>query len=163
MNKKSRLVVSVIIAIVMICANVICVYAATQNDLNNIKNKLDDAKNNLNNVNNQKKTAQQQVDSLSDEIVKYESEIDKLEGDLYTLQLSINENEEKLTKVQSDYARQYDSFNDRIVALYEAGETTYLDILLSAADMSEFLSSYYVIEEMAEMDNQLLDDLAKLR
>ena len=38
----------------------------------------------------------------------------------------------------------------RTVALYEAGETTYLDFLLTSKSIVEFLSNYYIISEIIE-------------
>ena len=35
----------------------------------------------------------------------------------------------------------------RLVALYEAGETTYLDMLLASDDLSDFISNYYSISK----------------
>lgn len=41
------------------------------------------------------------------------------------------------------------------------GEVDYLDILLNSNNLSEFLSSYYVITEIAEADKELLDDISE--
>ena len=50
-------------------------------------------------------------------------------------------------------------FQQRLVATYEAGETQYLDILLKSKSLSDFLSSYYIITELAEIDNDLIEEL----
>ena len=52
-------------------------------------------------------------------------------------------------------------FEKRVVALYETGEIDYLDILLNSNSVSEFVSSYYVIAEITEADNELLNDIAE--
>ena len=39
------------------------------------------------------------------------------------------------------------------------GEVDYLDILLHSNNLSEFISSYYVISEIVEADNDLLEDI----
>ena len=48
---------------------------------------------------------------------------------------------------------------ERIVALYEAGDTSYLDVLLSSESVTDFISSYYIISEIAECDLELLDEI----
>ena len=45
--------------------------------------------------------------------------------------------------------------------MYEAGETEYLDVILSSADISEFLSNYVLITEIASYDMQLLDEVSE--
>lgn len=48
----------------------------------------------------------------------------------------------------------------RLVAIYEAGDTRYIDVLLNSSDLSEFLSNYYLITEIATIDKNLLDEVA---
>lgn len=50
-----------------------------------------------------------------------------------------------------------------MVAMYEAGETQYLDLLLKSNSISDFLSSYYVISEIAQYDSELLQDIEEKR
>ena len=45
---------------------------------------------------------------------------------------------------------------ERIVALYEAGDTTYLDILLSSESISDFISFYYLVSEIEQCDLDLI-------
>ena len=69
--------------------------------------------------------------------------------------------EEELNTVTEKQKKQQELFEKRIVAIYEAGETQYLDIILKSRNLSEFLSSYYVISEIAETDKELLEDLTE--
>ena len=41
------------------------------------------------------------------------------------------------------------------------GETTYLDVLLSSASITDFISKYYIVQEIAEYDNSLLESIEK--
>ena len=41
--------------------------------------------------------------------------------------------------------------------MYEAGETSYLDVLLSSKNITEFISKYYIVSEIAETDKNLLE------
>lgn len=50
---------------------------------------------------------------------------------------------------------------ERIVAQYELGETSYLDVLLSSAGITEFISNYYLVSEIATYDQELLDQIEK--
>ena len=43
--------------------------------------------------------------------------------------------------------------------MYESSKTTYLDILFGSNDLSDFLSKYYLLQKIAECDNDLLKSL----
>ena len=45
--------------------------------------------------------------------------------------------------------------------LYESGSTSYLDMLLSADGLSDFISRYYLIGEIAKYDDDLLDTIQR--
>lgn len=81
-------------------------------------------------------------------------QIQKLEGDIKVIQ-------EKLEYIQKDYDEQKDILEKRLVALYEMGETTYLDVLLNSKSITDFISNYYLIAEIAQYDNDLLDTIER--
>ena len=46
-----------------------------------------------------------------------------------------------------------------MVAIYMAGDTQYLDVLLKSSSLSDFISSYYLISQLTEIDENLINDL----
>ena len=50
-----------------------------------------------------------------------------------------------------------------MVALYETGDIVYLDVLLNSSSVSEFISNYYLIGEIAKYDTQLLENIENQR
>ena len=48
---------------------------------------------------------------------------------------------------------------DRLVAIYMAGETTYLDVLLASEDLTSLISNYYLVQQLAQADNELLTSI----
>ena len=48
----------------------------------------------------------------------------------------------------------------RLVNTYKAGQTQYLDVLLSSEDIIDFISKYYYIGKMIEYDESLIDSVA---
>ena len=61
------------------------------------------------------------------------------------------------------YNVQQDLLQKRLVALYEAGSTTYLDMLLSSDGLTQFISNYYLISTLAECDTDLLKSIETLK
>ena len=45
--------------------------------------------------------------------------------------------------------------------MYESGETTYLDVLLSSRNIVEFISGYYLISEIVQYDNELIKEVGE--
>lgn len=64
-------------------------------------------------------------------------------------------------KLKKDYKNQEKLLKERLVASYEAGETSYLDFLLSSESLTDLISNYYLVEEIASYDAELLDKIEK--
>ena len=131
------------------------------NDLNNqrseIKDKLDEANIKLEYLQTEKSGILIQIQQLDDKIRKYENENAELEKKLNELETSAKETTEKLNAVTEEYNKKEQQLRERLVALYEAGSISYLDVLLSSRTLSEFLSRYYKMLEVMEYDNQLIN------
>ena len=131
------------------------------NDLNNqrseIKDKLDEANIKLEYLQTEISGILIQIQQLDDKIRKYENENAELEKKLNELETSAKETTEKLNAVTEEYNKKEQQLRERLVALYEAGAISYLDVLLSSRTLSEFLSRYYKILEVMEYDNQLIN------
>lgn len=100
-----------------------------------------------------------QLQELNDKIYEYEKEISTLSTQAQSLEDSINKLEEELKIAEEKYEKQREAFETRLIVMYEAGETTYLDVLLSSKSISEFISTYYIMSEIASMDSELLQEI----
>ena len=103
-----------------------------------------------------------EVAKLDSQIDEYQSQINSLDDQIEEANTKIADANAKLEKAQKDYENQQKTLEERVVALYEAGETTYLDALLSSSEsITDFISSYYVVSEIAESDLDLLNEIDK--
>lgn len=160
-----------IVLILLICFITTCTYADNEIENNiiqpqDLQTQRDELQNQINEANNELEEVQtnlsenlQQVQKLDEKIAESETQLEEQESKITELKNSINEIEEKLNIVTMKYEKQKELFEQRIVALYEAGEVQYLDIILKSESISDFLSSYYVISEIAEYDENLLNDI----
>lgn len=121
-----------------------------------VNDQINEANTKLEYVQGELSTTMLQVQELEDKVLNYQKEMDELGGQLDTLQASINEATQKLTTITTEYEKKQEMLSERLVAMYEAGETSYLDVLLASKSLTEFISGYYMIEEMAEYDNDLI-------
>ncbi len=162
---KRKILVICLIIIMVFCTHVAIVCAATKSELQNeskdIQNKISQTKDEISEVQSQLTGTLEQIQNLNAQITDYENQIDDLNDEIDELEDSISDAEVKLNEAQEKYDKQEELLKERLVAMYEAGETTYLDVLLSSADLIDFISKYYMISEIAEYDSDLLDQMEK--
>lgn len=67
--------------------------------------------------------------------------------------------QKKLDELEIEREKNQNLLDERLITLYEAGEVSYLDMLLSSSDLTEFISSYYMIETLTAADKELIQKL----
>ena len=152
-----------IIAIIILQFNV--VIAATKSELNASSNetdqKIEEAKEELENIDAEKSETLQQVEDLIMQISSAQSEIDEIDSQIEDMNSQIEEAQNKLNEKQEEYDDKEELLEKRLVAAYEAGETSYLDVLLSSSSLTDLISNYYMISEITKSDMELMDNIKK--
>lgn len=100
-----------------------------------------------------------EIATLQQSVDAYQVQVDNLKGNLTQLQGNIEKAEEDLGKAEEECKKQEDLLTTRLVTMYQAGETSYLDFLLTSKNLIEFISNYYLLVRMTEWDNKILEDL----
>ncbi len=138
--------------------------SAISSSLDVLNQQKADSKANLDRVSKQLEYVQTEMSSmllevqkLNDEIAQYETQNKEMEAKIKNLETSIEETTQNLEIVTREYNQREEQLKNRLVALYEAGNISYLDVLLTATSLSDFLSIYYAMTEIAEYDNSLID------
>lgn len=130
-----------------------------QTQRGNLQNQLDEANGELGDVQSNLSENLQQVEKLDNRIETAQTELAEQQVKIKKLQDNIDQVESDLDEVTERYNKQVELFKKRMVATYEAGETQYLDVLLRSRSLSDFLSSYFLIDELTNLDKNLIDDL----
>ncbi len=140
------------------------------NDINELTNQKNEAQEKIEDINSKIEYVQTEISTslleiqkLDDEIRKYEQENANLKQRIETLETSIKETSEQLETTTLEYNQRNELLKKRLVAIYEQGDVAYLEVLLSAKSLSEFLGIYYAMVEMAEYDNALIDEVDQKR
>lgn len=158
-----KIVGTIMIAVIISQFNV--VFAATKSELNASSNetdqKIEEAKEELENINTEKSETLQQVEDLIMQISSTQSEIDELDTQIEDMNAQIEENQKKLDEKQEEYDDKQELLEKRLVATYEAGETSFLDVLLSSDSLTDLISNYYMISEITQSDMELMDKIKK--
>ena len=156
--KKIGLKIIGILVIISIAVNIFSImsYASEKSELNQ---KIKETKENLNEVNNQKAESEDKVEDLTSQIEEYEKEINSLKSEIEQKNKEIKEMQKKLDKLEEERQEKQDLLDERLITIYENGETSYLDVLLSSADITDFISKYYMVETLTEADKELIEGL----
>ena len=129
----------------------------TQQD--ELQNQINEATGELESVQDDLTENLKQVQKLDERIEDTQAELDELNTKIEKLQTSIDEVEEKLKIAQEKYEKQKKILEVRLVAIYESSDTEYLDVILSSRSITDFLSNYFLMTELANYDTELMEDM----
>lgn len=162
---KKKILSIILIITTIISSNMLISFAANKSELekesSSLDEKIEQTEEELSHVEENLTGIMADIQELTAEISEYESEIYNLDLQISDLEDKISEAETNLKQAEQDYADQKEALEKRLVALYEMGETSYLDVLLSSASITDFISKYYIVSEIAEYDNNMLDEIEK--
>ena len=145
MKKK---IISLIVMCIFLISTSKFAFAETSEDY---AQKSQDAKEKLEDVNGQINAALQEVQDLNTSIDSTEQEVTNLTQEVKDLNQSISEKEKDLDEKQK-------MLEERLVASYMNGKNTYMDALFSGG-IAKFVSNYETIKQIAEYDNNLMEDV----
>lgn len=157
---KRKIVSIFLMAILLLTVTMPAIFAQTaQEKKQELENKLNDVKDAKQEVTTKKNSVLDEIGELDSQIEEYETEITKLNKKITDLKKSIDKNEKEIKKLEKEFKEKEEAFVERMVAIYEDGQTTYLDMLLSSDNIVSFISSYYMISELAEADKAMMDSI----
>ena len=161
-NTKIKIIATSIIFIILVQYSVISL-AATKSQLKSqqstLNSKIKETQEALKEIKTEKSTAMKEVEELISQISEYESEIDKLDSQIKDINSKINQAQSNLDKTVDEYNEQEHLLNDRLVLMYENGETSYLDFMLTSKGLTDFISNYYLVSELTQYDSELLEQI----
>lgn len=135
-------------------------------------------------VEQQKEEAQQAQEEANANAEKYQKKVDKLTAavneldkqatDISTqivekkqqaedLQNEIDETQTKLAEAQVSEDNQYEAMKKRIQYLYEEGDVTYIDALMSSASFEDSLNKSEYVDQLSTYDQKQLNKLVKTK
>lgn len=159
-----RKVISVILAILLCMITFMPIMQADyQSDKKNIQNKIDEANDQKEQVKNEKKTTLEEISDLEDSIAQYETELANLQESIKKLESEITTKNAEIKELQEDYEKKKQLLEDRLVAIYEEGQITFLDVILSSESIFDYISMGARLREMTEADNKQMDEVENQR
>ena len=160
-----RRLITIILILIITCSLCICVHAQDLTELQEQSSQLtqaiDESNNRLQAVQDELSTNMQELQELDSQIAQSQNELNNINTDINDLMKQITENEEKLNKTQAEFDKIQDLLDARIIKMYETPKFEFLQVILASKNVTEFLSTYYAMKELAEYDKELLDTVRK--
>lgn len=154
MRKK---IISILLILILLQMTCVSVFATTQSDLNNAKNNLSTATKNKKAVTAEKETILNEIDDLEDEIAGYQAEITELNSKITKMEKNIKEKNKEIDALQKEYDAKKKLLEDRLVAIYEQGRITFLDVLLASDNIWDYISMSSKVQQLTDADNEQMD------
>ena len=155
-----RKYISILIIFILISNICVCVSAE---DITNLQEKSNTITESLNETNNRLQAVQDQLSSnmqelqdLDSQIASSEEEITKIDTDVNSLIKQVEENEEKLKQTQEQYNKIQKLVDARMLKIYATPKFQTLQVLLEAKSVTDFLTTYYAIQEATKLDRNLM-------
>ena len=125
--------------------------AKNESELKNIQSKISG-------IESQKSALSSEVSSLNDELTDTLLNIEVLESDLADKEAEIEQAQKDYEAAKATEEQQYDSMKKRIQYLYETGQESYVEMLLTSESVADLVNKVDYAEELQEYDRRLLDE-----
>lgn len=161
MNKKIKLIVSIII-----CTNLITTSAIAdeisdkKQESNSIKEEIGSGKEKIKELEKYKDDVLQDMENLNKEIDALDNEIYNLKLDMDKATTKIEELNEKAKKLEKDLEDNKDIMYKRMRTLYKNQGQGYIEALFESKGFSDFFNKLEVIKTILNFDKGVLSDFA---
>ena len=117
--------------------------------------KLEDLDDQVNELEGEQESIDTEIQILSNQIAEIMASISLLEEEIEAKKAQIEQAKIDLEEAQKVERQQYEAMKVRVKAVYESGETSFLDILFSASSMQDMLNKADYVEKMHEYDKRM--------
>lgn len=121
-----------------------------------LENVIDESNNQILIIENDLSSLVFEIAEINQKICDKQLEVETLEAQEVEMLAYIEKAEKELEISNSRYEKQKELLEKRLIAMYEMGQNSYLEILLNSKSITDFFSNYYLISEISKADEELL-------
>lgn len=141
-------------------AGTVQVQAAKKDDLKKQneedQEKLDNIDDQVNELSDEQEGIDEEIQELSNQIAEIMASISLLEEEIEEKKAQIEQAKLDLAEAQRVEREQYEAMKARIKAMYESGETSYIDIFFNSSSMEDMMNKADYVEKIHEYDRRML-------
>ena len=104
-----------------------------------------------------------EIDEIDAALVETIASVEMIEEEITQKEDQIEETTAQLEEAQAVERQQYEAMKLRIKFLYEKGDTTYLEIILSGKSFGDIMNKVEYVEKLYEYDRKVLGDYQQAR
>lgn len=127
-----------------------------------LEEELEAAKQAVADLKESKGNVEEKLAALNTRLMNISERITALEGQLEEKNRDISETQEELEEAKQVQTQQYEDMKLRIQFMYENSQTTYLQLLLEAKDITSLLNSVEYISEIQRYDRRKLEEYTEM-
>ena len=169
---KNRLkIITAIMLTLIFCMQPVCNVQATeesnlseaQQEKKTLENDLQKAKELIDSLKGSKEDIQSEVEKLDKQLNEISGKVKELESQLSKKRQEIANTESALNKAKEQEKKQYRNMKKRIQFMYENGQTSYVEMLLSADSFTDFLNAVEYITQISHYDRKMLKEYQNMQ
>lgn len=150
----------ILLVLMMVSLTVVQAFAENMGELkskqSDIQNRLSDTKKELKSTQDEAREVKEEIRKLDGQVNEATVELQKVTDQLDQLNKDIDKTTEELKEAEENLATKNDEFNARLRTMYKNGNAGYIEVLLSAADISDLLSRNHMLKQIADYDKELI-------
>lgn len=158
---KRKVFITIIAMIIMLSMTFSTFAATLQEKKKKIEKQILESEEKLEEIEANLSDTMKEIKKLNSSIANYEEELSDLNKKVNNLENEIEETEEKIKESEKKEKVRKEVLEKRAIAMLKMGKTTYLDVLLNSADITELISNYFLIGKMADLDGDFLVQMQK--
>ncbi|MBC7344684.1 MAG: hypothetical protein H5U03_04560, partial [Clostridia bacterium] len=159
---SGRLAKAVLVAVVAL-AFLVPVYGSELEDLQRqqeqVNRRIKEYQGQIRRFDAQARSISEELRVLEEEIRASEAEIDRLGSEMARLQGELKVVEQELGQAEAELNQRTQAFHRRLKIMYQEGTVNYLEVLLDATSITDFLVRFGLVEKIAEQDMAMLEEL----
>ena len=134
-----------------------------QQEKKTLENDLQKAKELIDSLKGSKEDIQSEVEKLDKQLTEISGKVTELEIQLSKKRQEIANTESALNKAKEQEKKQYRNMKKRIQFMYENGQTSYVEMLLSADSFTDFLNAVEYITQISQYDRKMLKEYQNMQ
>ena len=170
MRNRLKIITAIMLTLIF-CMQPVCNVQATeesnlseaQQEKKTLENDLQKAKELIDSLKGSKEDIQSEVEKLDKQLNEISGKVKELESQLSKKRQEIANTESALNKAKEQEKKQYRNMKKRIQVMYENGQTSYVEMLLSADSFTDFLNAVEYITQISQYDRKMLKEYQNMQ
>ncbi len=166
--RRGQRLLSIFLAVVFLVGVILPAYAdeldEQRRQLDNMNRQIMEQRSKVNQAKKQENSIMGQIRNIETNIINTEKQITSLDSRISFLEDSIEVTSKEIKAKEKKLSAQSEVLSQRLVHIYEeGGNVSYLEVLLSATDISDFLTRYDLLNCIVSEDVKLIEKINRDR